>query len=208
MSPLKKIKEGITSGNWSAVTDGYNQLTGENLDAPEVPEQDPRTNPAILNQIKELLESTKKPVVKSIVKPTVKPSTKSPAKKTSAKTTTKVVDKSKVRTAKAAESKMKNGKIDEKDIPVIGPSTSPRGEVNAKGRQMQFPTDQFFDSTEARTNSKKQVEKISREAYKPFMKECTECHKAFDFNKAYPAGKLDSKTDIYLCETCQTNKRT
>jgi len=58
MSPIEKIKNGILEANWSTVCEGYEQLTGDNIEAPCC--EPKRTNAEkIVEEIKKILDNFK-----------------------------------------------------------------------------------------------------------------------------------------------------
>ena len=196
-SPLQVLKDGIINGNWDTVCAGYKQLTGEPIDPPAVK---PLENSAILNQVLDLLQN---PTVKREAKSAPVVNQKQTQKKVSKKTSKKVGKVVKV--AKSTKKIIDEDNVFDSDQP-LGISTSERGPVNAKKRKMNFPTEVLYNPLEEQDNAEKKVKKIKRHSYKALMRACSECKSQFDFNKAYPVGKLDGQTKSCLCEDCQVKR--
>lgn len=54
-------------------------------------------------------------------------------------------------------------------------------------------------------NIGKQKNNISRDKYREAITNCQECRTSFDYNKAYPSGKVDNSSKT-LCPKCQNNR--
>lgn len=54
-------------------------------------------------------------------------------------------------------------------------------------------------------NIAKQKNNIHRDKYREAMTNCEQCRNSFDYNKAYPSGKVDNNSKV-LCPKCQNNR--
>lgn len=59
MSGLDKIREGIILGDWNAVCDGFNSITGENLEPLDKPKK-PKSNKEKAQELKDLFKTRSK----------------------------------------------------------------------------------------------------------------------------------------------------
>lgn len=183
-APLQLIKKGIEKGDWSLVAQGYNSLTGEEL------EIEPSKNSGTINMasVIEFLSNieigvpkTTKPIVKE------KRATK-PVKKNIIKVKSKVIKDS------------ENEPLNMNKLPKV-PMRS--GAVGGN-KKMFEPAAHLYDEDEAEANLEYARDDEPRESYKPQMAKC-KCGYKFDVKKVYPGGIIDKSVEP-VCEECLSKR--
>lgn len=187
-APIKILKDGILNNDWSLVCQAYEALTGETIDIPNTSTEQLNTEDILEIVLKRLKNTDQKPIKKSIKKQSKKTSTKSKFKK------------------KELIESLKDDP-DEDDIETVDYIPKMVSGPVKGSKKIVLPTVHLVDEEEIKLNKSMLRKKEYRDPPKKIMKNCTECKSKFDFNKAYPMGKIDRRSDIYLCENCQNNSR-
>ena len=86
----------------------------------------------------------------------------------------------------------------------ISPAESENGTVFVSSNDYSFPefdNQEYKDAMDKHSSAK---QRAGRPAYEPNIKACEVCKAEFDFNKEYPAGRLESSSKI-RCNRCRTH---
>lgn len=86
----------------------------------------------------------------------------------------------------------------------ISPAESENGTVLVSSNDYSFPefdNQEYKDAMDKHSSAK---QRAGRPAYEPNIKACEVCKAEFDFNKEYPAGRLESSSKI-RCNRCRTH---
>jgi hypothetical protein len=86
----------------------------------------------------------------------------------------------------------------------ISPAESEGGTTFISSGDFSFPEFENQQYEEAMKKHSKSKPRLTRPAYEPNMKACEVCKTEFDFNKEYPAGRLESSSKI-RCNRCRTH---
>ena len=86
----------------------------------------------------------------------------------------------------------------------IAPAESEGDVVFISSDEFSFPEFDNKEYTEAMNKRSESIPRITRPVYEPNMQVCESCKTEFDFNKEYPAGRLESSSKI-RCNRCRTH---
>jgi len=86
----------------------------------------------------------------------------------------------------------------------ISPAESEGDVVFISSNEFSFPEFENKEYTEALKKHSESRKRRTRPAYEPNMRVCESCKTEFDFNKEYPAGRLESSSKI-RCNRCRTH---
>lgn len=177
-TPLEKIKWGIQKSDWASVVAGYNAMTGEDLVYENTNAEYEDT--IILNKIRDMLDRTSVP-------------TEIPVPLEEEVEDLSLPDEEDLTVSKNTFKRIK-------DLP-------PNRAEPVKARKPNLVASHMMDKkSEKWAREHINPDKESREGYKPRITKCSDCESKFDFNKAYPGGRIDNGVKTVLCEKCQTKK--
>lgn len=186
-APLQLIKRGIEEGDWVLVAQGYNALTGEEVEVDVGLPTASLNMHKVIEFLSSLLEDDRPPDIKSKPAPkTVKKNTKT---------------KAKVKTTKTARAvgvirDSENEPLNMTKLPKV-PMQS--GAVGGN-KKMFLPAAHLYNESEAQANSDCARDDEPRESYKPQITKC-KCGSKFDLKKVYPGGIIDKSVEP-VCEKC------
>lgn len=187
MTPINKIKTGIESQNWDLICQAYTDLTGEEISV-DLPETELSTSSVSL---RDLIQKT--------IKEELQLNQSSEREFISEES----VDLDNPEELENIEKSSENFKTKpfKQRVPKHGPVQASK-KINA-------PFDKFVDPAEKKKNQVRanKTDKVKRPPKKVTMVKCGVCGEKFDFNKEYPMGLLESKSDITKrCNKCQTQR--
>lgn len=192
MRPLEKIKEGIETSSMALVAEGYMDMTGEELEVPEIQDADNSVILSKLNQILNIITPADlNPALSSedILEEKIKP-----VSSTKKKTTKK--------TAKAK--KLDSGEIDEPISFVKYQPPMVSGPVTSNKDKMFFPSAGLIDEEEIKINQKTS-KAIKKDKRKPSKKiKCTICSKEiFNPQRMIKSRDVEEGSNLMKCPHCR-----
>lgn len=198
MVPLKQIKKGIQTGDWTLVTEGYNALTGDDLSVPSS-SQTSMTLPDIIAALQQLAGSD---TIDEVVDESV-PITPAKPKKTRKKNSKPEISKDFVESLANI-----NAEIDVSRAPTGVPDTSTgSGSKQVISTKVIPFSPDAIDPDKQKSNAKLATNKNYRDPYQPNLITCHSCDNDFDGNKHESGriigGKAGDGTVKYKCPHCK-----
>lgn len=208
MAPLKDIKNGILTGNWDLVVEGYNALTGDDLAAPV---QTASSGPMTLEQITEALKAlqTVSPRGETPEMSEIPPKRVAKAKKVAPAKPKKKPGRpaKKAVLPEANDTEEINDEPDDLPPGIEIPRGLPKLNVDPKDQKVIPYTPDAVDPKLAKENQKvaNKTPNEYRPPYKPHNIKCAGCNHRYDGNKAIAGGIIgDSEgTTKYKCPKCK-----
>ena len=189
MVPVKLLKKGIETLDWSLICKAYEGLTGDSVELPTTLDISAEET---LASIRQLLNNS--------------PSTKVTDDEPKAVAKTKKVKK------KVEQLPKVNNDADEEDLDIEPQVTEvPLSLVNGKVKANKpvFPYSDHIDPELAKINKSRKIHKEGRKAYKAVMRTCA-CGTEFDINKEYPLRSKSKEDEMavqgYKCNKCRIAK--